>query len=222
MVRYDVGCGRPLAVGDRFCLAGQTYRLLAGDERLLAVLAELAVVRHFATGPWWLWRYRDAFRDIVAAASPTTLVYIALVTRDDGVRRLAIWLRGRMRTGTALDSLAVLARSRSELVRRELVRALRRLQAWNWLRRIAQYDPSPRVRAFAARRSLRTPLGPLARRLRSFARLPTAPTRPSLYVHRDVELRLRPPKPADLLRRLLQRIHDLVRGTAGTLRSGKR
>ena len=210
---FDVACGYGVAVGDTFCLGGQTYRVIPADRQVLEKLAEVCAYEGlFRANPTWLLRSRGQFRAICSSASPATLVHLALITRDDGIRRLAIWLRGRMGSSIAIDSLATLRNAKSEFVRRELVRALRRLQAWNWLRQIGQSDPSPRIRQFAQSRPHRISVQPMAHHLRTFRRIPVEPTRQPLYVSKEVALRLYPPKSIAFIRALLRRIHRWVHG----------
>ena len=211
MVRFDVACGNFVAVGDTFCLGGRTYRIIDSDRQVLELLADIANVRHFAKdNPRWLLRYRGEFCETSSSTSPATLVYLALVTRDDGIRRLAIWLRGRMGSSTAMDSLATLRHSKNVSVRRELVRALGRSQAWNWLREIGQSDSSPCLRQFAQSQLNRKRAKPMAIHLRTFMRIPAPSTRQSLYVSPEVALRLSPPKSVGFIRALLERIRRWV------------
>jgi len=152
---------------------------------------------------------RPRFRDIIRHERITGLFW-CVESREPDVVRLAIWLMGRIRAGVPISEIMPYCHSPDLRIRREVARALRRLNAWAELRAIAE-DDDPRVRQLAVQR----PAAPFATRLARVtiaAAAPEAPrARPAFFARLPFGPE-RPLKTPEFIRAMLERIRQLVRG----------
>jgi hypothetical protein len=163
--------------------------------------------------PFVLLRFRQRVRDVLQAPPRAVLAHFAAQTRDPACRRLAVWLRGRCRGTMGTLTFGRLWAHADPPLRRELARAFNRMDAWDYLRRIEESDPNPRVRRIARQPSPRSFGGRLASFLSGVRPRDVAKTETDLFLHDDFDpTGGRPAKPRWLIRRLLEHIRSLVHG----------
>lgn len=163
----------------------------------------------------WLLRYRPQFRRF-DNAFPAAM-YWRLRQCPDSMKPIAIWLLGRR--ALRIDHLGLFeyALNASPAGRRHAARALRRVEAWEKLRTLAKLSPDdPKIRWYAytpvAKRNFDERLRNFAEHVdHSHAAEGALPSRMPLWFANFDWVR-HPPKPAEFIRRLLQRIHRLVHG----------
>ena len=169
------------------------------------------VALHEGIRPTSLITWRDDFRRIIRNGR-VTACFLNLNQRDSESICIALWLVGRMQAKHGVSIVADYRSHADARVRREAARALRRLGAWSELRSMAD-DTSPLVRGFTRDDGPR----PLAVRLERFKQLVAPLDRPKTHVRESWFASLsiesgRQPKPAHLIRALLERIRRLVHG----------
>jgi len=201
--------------GYRFYVGPKRFVLRAGGVRTLELLAEMVEKWLDAERPARLVSLRAQIREIEHMACRAALCLAIESTADERLRRLAIWLRGRCRGTLGTSIVARYRTSPDPAIRKEVARALMRMDGWAELRQMEREDPDPRVRRMAVQPSPR----PYAARLDSFVRcvprLDVEPDETPLIVAPDVDPAAgRPPKPAWLIGMILERIHRLVSGLA--------
>lgn len=136
-------------------------------------------------------------------------------TNLDDRRRLFIWLRGRLGGKRGAEVIGRYADHPSWRMRKEVARALKRLQGWAELRYLREKETHPIVR----RMSKQTPARSFQQRLGAFCKSVepikvTPPSRrSSLFIDQSVTLLATMPKTLEMLRRLLQGISNGVRGS---------
>ena len=169
------------------------------------------VALHQGIRPTSLITWRDDFRRIIRNGR-VTACFPNLNQRDIESVCIALWLVGRMQAKHGVSIVADYRSHADARVRREAARALRRLGAWSELRAMAD-DTSPLVRGFTRDDGPR----PLEVRLARFKQMVAPLDRPKTHVRasRFASLPIEPgrqPKPAHLIRALLERIRRLVHG----------
>lgn len=196
----------------QYRLAGRDCRLHPDDVRALTLLAEIAESADLEN-PRWLIPLRSHIREIEDLNPRAALIHVIERTESPLMRVLAIWLRGRCRGTFGAAAVARHARSSHRSMRKHVVQCLKRLSAWSELRRIEWAERDRQIRQLARPASPK----PYAARLARFSRHMTG----SLVCGQRCELFLAPgvdltsgrrPKPVELIRMLLERIHRLVTG----------
>jgi hypothetical protein len=156
--------------------------------------------------------FRQDFRNILDDDAVGGLAW-AIGHGGDQSKRLAVWLVGRLERRRLAWLVAPLRCSDSPAVRKEVARALRRMDAWTEL---ATMSGDPAVRQFAVPPVRR----PFADRIGSFlghvAAGPPVGARASMPLVVNVSpLAGRPPRSAATIRRVLETIRRLVHGLRG-------
>jgi hypothetical protein len=163
----------------------------------------------------WLLPYRPQFRRVKASHSAVIRLY--LLNCPDVMRPIAIWLLGRCATVNQHFDLFEFALDASPPARRHAARALRRVEAWERVARLADASPGdPKIAWYA---STPTTKRDFRERLRSFAEHvdssraaeAAGPSRMALWFA-DIDWFRRPPKPVEYIRQILERIHRWVHG----------
>ena len=200
-----------------FRYRGKRYGLRRGQWRELRFLDRL--VRSVSSGPhdvYWLLRFRPDFRRLIANRPLALLAHLAASTRSVAMCRLTIWLLGRCGSSFGISAVAQPIRHDDVTLRREVARALQRMHAWSELREMEAGETDQRVLALATQSR---PV-PHADRLTIFL----GDVTPRVVQHTHTQLTCdariltrtgRPPKAASWIRRVLQRIHGLVRDQGG-------
>lgn len=208
-------CGFPLRRGSCFRYRGKRFLVTGRDVQSIKFLVRLVESRPAgAVDPFWLISYRADFRHVLARVSPAILALVVERSRVLPVRRLAIWLLGRVGGTLGASSIAAAARSKNVVLRREVVRALKRKHAWSQLRDIAQRDPDTRVRLLARQTRPHDYEDRLSGFLKGVTPHEVVQTEPVLMVADDLASRPgRPPKSRHFIRYILERIRWLVHGS---------
>ena len=139
------------------------------------------------------------------------LILIRLTILEDR-RRLFIWLLGHLKGQTG-NRLLIKFKSHPEWrTRKEVVRTLRKIEAWRELRQFEQFDPMGRIRRLAKPVEIFS----LEKRLEIFCRnvkpLPAVPKRRSLFISPGVSLRRIGTKPISVIRKCLLKIRHILAG----------
>jgi hypothetical protein len=199
-----------------FVFGGVLYYTSPDDVRLRVHLLDLirAHRQRCARGETaTLFRYRDNFRRITRER-PVSALVVCLASGPREMRQLAIWLLGRMGNRRTVAAIAQLGRDPDPSVRKEVAKALRRLDGWRYLRAMAETDPHPRVRRYANEEPPKLFPDRLRRYLaddvrRTGAKSDSQAPLPQSTVA-TVTLDGRPPKSSWFIARVLRRIHCLV------------
>jgi hypothetical protein len=191
---------------------GKRFRLRGAGRRSLSLLRDIARNPRCQSKDGLL-RLRPRIRAVLSAPAPVALSYVADRTKYTRALRVAIWLLGRIGNAYATPSVLCHVNHADFRVRREAIRALKRLHAWPQLARIQQSHDDARIRALAKV----SPPRPYADRLASFV----ADSKPIEHTEVAHQLVLapnvevgdgRPPKSRWQIGRVLRRIRRLVRG----------
>ena len=190
-----------------------TYR----NQKLLDLILHIDSFRRGHANRFWLLQFRREIRDLIGEEQRNILCHLAANIKDDSLRVLLVWFRGRCKGFVGTYQLAnIYYETPDPLLRKETVRALKRMQAWQELIKIFNSEPIDRIRNMAAQRS---PRG-YDYRLQTFLKREVAAvsmekkTMP-LFVAENVELISLPPlKSSGFIRLILERIHRLVRSTS--------
>jgi hypothetical protein len=210
MTRISKLVGFPADAMHSFRLS-KKYRLRESGVAALRLLEKIYDGIPKAPHRHWLCRFRPAIREIRRLNETAVLTQVVNRTSIREVRILAIWLRGRCGGHLGTDSIAQYATSADATVRKEVVRALVRMNAWGKLAEIAKRERDPRIRQLATSRSS----ADFRVRLDRFAvhvtpAEVTGPTQ-SFYVSPNVEFgKWHPAKSIEYIRQILQRIRNLV------------
>lgn len=206
--RLSKRCGFDIYVGKKFQLEGSQYRILAADIDALALLARLHAARPWPPNVYWLLPFRDLLR---RPSAGMIFAYAAQQCRYPQLRCLAIWLRGRRGGKIGMHTMAALYRGGDATLRKEVTRALKRMQAWSELRRIQACDPEPRIRRLARQK----PPQPYRTRMTQFMQQVTPcqslPAHIPFFEQSHLEIQEpNPPKSPSFIRSILERIRALV------------
>jgi hypothetical protein len=155
--------------------------------------------------------YRQTFRQIIRD-QPVVGLLAATRREDSTLRLLAVWLLGRCRAHRAAGLIAEMRNTTDRGLRKQVAKALARLEAWPELRRLHELEPDPVIRRLSAGQAPR----PLAERLERYARqveniAPVTGERMPLVTTCEPTAPS-PPKSRHVIRRLLEHIAALVRG----------
>jgi hypothetical protein len=206
-----------------FQFGGRRYRCYSDDFAAVRFLERLELDRATMAStageqprqPPRLLLLRDDFRRL-AADQPIAGLILCLIRGDMATRRLSLWLLGRCGNSRAIPALRLFATHSLRALRLAAVQSLRRLRARAELTEIAEFDPDPWIRQYAAAATGRT----FGAHLRRF--LEDDASRVAIGEHQTPrsmplvwnvpELARQPPKPAHLIREILARISRLLRG----------
>ena len=176
-------------------------------------LRQLANARRDNDPPPTLLSYRPQFREILAIA-PLRSLRDCFDSTNPEIQRLAIWLFGRCATPHVSSHVALFRHAQDVRLRREVARALQRLEAWSELRQM-EGDPDSQVRRLAVARGPsdydRRLAGFLQRDIESLdVATEVAPPRKTLWTV-DPLGPGRPAKNSSLIRRILLHIQAVLR-----------
>jgi hypothetical protein len=163
----------------------------------------------------WLLRYRPQFRRLDEALP--TPIHAYLRKCPETMAPVAIWLLGRCAIRTEHFALFDLAINAPPAARRHAARALRRVEAWEKLRKLAKRDPRDAKIAWYAytpvtKRNFRERLHNFTDHVdASHADQAAGPSRMPLWFA-DLDWIRRPSKPLAYIREILERIHRWVQG----------
>jgi hypothetical protein len=163
----------------------------------------------------WLLRYRTDFR-LLAEQGNGLVIQRFISVGDPALRPIFIWLLSKHANRFFLLGINEHCDDISPVVRKHVAKALRRLEAWALLKKMAARHPQDeRLRWFA---TAPTTKRPFSERLRDFrtgidashaAEVVTPSQMP--YWARESLWSYTPPKSVDVIRRMLRRIQHWVR-----------
>jgi len=148
------------------------------------------------------------------------VVRFYLLTCPPTMIAICVWLLGEFSDRAHLYELKTLRRYPSAQIRRHVAKALRRLEAWSYLREMAAANPDDaRIQWFATAPTIH---GPFAKRLENYKRFVddshagevVTPSRMPFWTAVRSWQRT-PPKSATYIRRMLRRIRFWVRAGVG-------
>lgn len=193
-----------------FRIENRLYRVHADGAEVLDILTEFYNASVTSANIGWALCLRDRVRRVELLNVRSVLTYVIQETPDERMRWLAIWLRGRCGGYMGTSIVAKCAHSPNFKLRKESVRALRRLSGWSQLREIANSATNSRIRIMATQHAAKPLDARLARVLASARRVPTSPQMPHLWMAPGLRIRLSAPKSLAMIRELLERIRSLV------------
>jgi hypothetical protein len=163
----------------------------------------------------WLLPWRSQFRRLADVEPAAIRLY--LLDCPDRMTPIAVWMLGRCATRVQHFDLLEFASDASPPTRRHAARALRRVEAWEKVTRLADAAPDDRRLAWYAhapttKRVFAARLQNFAEHLdRAHAAEASGPSRMSLWFA-DLDWVRRPPKSVAVIRQILQRIRRWVHG----------
>ncbi len=174
-----------------------------------------AQASHGAGCTIWLLKYRPYFRWVFEHGRVEP-IKLYLVDCPMEMIPVAVWLWGRLADRFRLYGLSAFCLDPSPKVRRQVAKALRRLEAWMLLNEMAATCPSDaKIQWYA---TAKTTHRPFAERLRNYqlsvggSRSPGEGTRSQMpFWTQNSSWERTPPKSASSIRRFLQRIQHWVR-----------
>jgi hypothetical protein len=210
---------RRFLIGQR-CLQSNTYQILKKIESAQREAEKKAAEE--AANVYWLLPYRKDLRTIYAGFHAlcndnqvdTLRRYMAFC--PSGMTPVCVWLLGKCADRFRLYGLAGLWDDPSPQVRRQVAKALRRVEAWSQLTKMARVFPNDDQIVWFA--TAPTKHRTYAQRLTNFVRsvddshageVETPSRMP--YWTRDKNWKYTPPKSRDFIRRMLRRIRHWVR-----------
>ncbi len=191
---------------------GQRFYLSQSAQRTIQLFYAIATTQ--PTQHCWLLKYRPQIREIQRRKCTTILSRIAEASTDPKVQLLAIWLLGRCGRSAGTKQIAPYMRSHDRQMRKELVRAFRRMSAWTELRAMIRHESDPCI----LRMAMHQRVPPFADRLVKFTRsvdqrseFDSSSAAQSLLIRPGVSCKDGlPAKSRTLIRVILERIHRLV------------
>jgi hypothetical protein len=203
--------GLPLTKDYWFYVGGQRFRLGPSGLRTLRLFIEIGEKSRAATDRFWLLSLRPQIREMEQGNARAALCLAVSRARDERLRVLAIWLRGRCGGTLGTSIVATHAKSPQRLMRKEVARCLCRMSGWADLRQIEACEADPRIRRLASQSGPVTHVSRLKRFCQNVSQFAAPPGEPQLFLAPGIESRQgRPPRPPWLIRLFLERIHRLV------------
>ncbi|MEX0642004.1 MAG: hypothetical protein WD468_04850 [Pirellulales bacterium] len=163
----------------------------------------------------WLLPFREDFRHVIRKSDHTAIrIYFSECPRE--MEPICVWLLGKCANRFQLYEVKHYRHDPSPKIRRHVAKALRRLEAWELLREMANADPNDaRIQWYA---TAPTANRPFSERLKDFAssaddshadEVSTPSQMPFWALERD--WKRSPPKSVLFMRRMLRRIRHWVR-----------
>jgi hypothetical protein len=207
--------GFPVQGGYRYKIGDRRFRLYAADLLVLWQLGHIYEQCAMREGQHWAVHSRKQIRMLESARARPVLSLVIRKTKDPVLRILAIWLRGRCGGTLGTSLLAESSHHHDDQPRKETARALKRMSAWHLLRSMAAMDVNPRIRRMA----VVAPPASFKERPSSF--IGKCETRPipdlarTLFVSPELNITQgKPPRSRALIRKILERIRQIVSGTS--------
>ncbi len=208
---YNEVC-RPLSRFRRFSVSGKTFYYGKFGRWFVTHFLVLARQSQKDHDIRWLIRHRTLIRNIESLGPAGLLTYLIANADASESHRLAIWLRGRCRGSFGTKVLAGFLNSPDLRIRKEVVRALHRMQGWAELRRMHENDPDSRIRRMATQAEIEDFELRSSRFQRNVQRRQINPHELATFVDETVDFGSGlPPKSPTLIRAILKRIQQTVR-----------
>lgn len=207
--------GLPVTKDYCFYVGGKRFRLGSVGLRALYLLTEIGQRWRSASDHYWLLPLRPCIREIQLQNPRAALCLAISQTRDERLRVLAVWLRGRCGGSLGTSVVATHANSRQRLLRKEVARCLRRMSGWSDLRLIEAVEADPRIRRLAMQPRPPSHASRLTQFCQNLRRSVKPQSEPQLYLAPWIESRQgRLPRSPWLIRLFLEHIHRLVSRSA--------
>lgn len=199
----------------QFRIGRQRFRIGARGAKTLKHLGTIYDLCATTVDSNCLIQARPLIRDIQRWNSSATLALVVSQAKDPTMRILAIWLRGRCGGTLGTKIVSQFAKYPDFKTRKEVARALRRMSGWQTLDEMAADDSSERVRNLATCKPARPIVDRISRFMNHVSWRAVPDAKKDVFVAADVDYRHgKPPKSADLIRVILQRIRRLLNGHA--------
>lgn len=208
--------GFPCRDSYRFRLAGRYYRVGDCGVTALKILAQIYFAKANADSMYWALAVRDKVRQAEHLVARHVLSQVIEMTDDDQLRLLAVWLRGRcgghLGTKVVANAAIRVAKDRSDAfaLRKECVRALRRMSGWAQIRQLVHNETNSRLLCMASPPTGRAYQDRLAAALQNMECKTVDRPQATLWIWPEVKLRLSRPKSLHVIRQILMRIRRLV------------
>ena len=201
--------GFPVDASHKFRINGQSYRLNESGAKAIVLAVELL---HRRASLQSLLPLRSEIRSVELGNCKAALSYLIEMTSNHDLRVIAIWLRGRCGGYVGSQTIAKFAQSEEERIRFLAAKAMQSMGVWSTLATMARNDPSERVRRIAAPRPPRKFRDRLCNFSKNVEPIPHSPKQRELFWSTLIDLRnpVRK-KSVDFIRRLLERIRNMVR-----------
>lgn len=199
----------------RFRIDSRLYRVNPDGAEVLDILTEVYNASLRCDKPCWALGVREQIRRVEVLNVRSVLTYVIQETPNEHMRLLAIWLRGRCGGYIGTSVIAKCAHSPNFKIRKESVRALRRLSGWAHLREIAISTSDARIRSMATQRAGKPLNERLSSMLANMRPVQISPQRKQLWMLPGMRLKLSPPKSLAMIRQLLNRIKSEVSNSKG-------
>ena len=195
-----------------FSILGRQHLLGETGRETLRLLSEIDQLARSDVGGFWALRSRPQLSQLRKLRRPSVITLVILHTRDQRLRKIAIWVRGHLTGMLGASVLGEYLHSSDAELRKVTVRALKRMNVCSDLPEVAKSDPNPRIRRIAQLR----PARPFGERINKFKRnvhaRATETKEQPLFISPSVTMRDgRPAKSSSLIQRILHRIRRLVR-----------
>lgn len=207
-------------------IAGKRENLGKSGRRTLRLVAETVQFRSKYRSKYrngcWAAKYRPdrrlqdlLFEDSICRIRVRYALKILIrETQSDSVRRIAIWFGGRCAGTDLIQDIAAYRTHKDCRMRKEVIRALARMNGWSYLREIERTEVVPRLRRIAAQKSPTEFEGRLSKFVRN-----TVPRKVNdfdngkLWLHKSVKFTADfYPKSIGLIRFYLKRISKAING----------
>ena len=199
----------------RFRIEKRLYRVNPDGAEALSILSEIHTASLTAKDRYWALRLRQHIRRIEFLNCRAIMSHVIKMTRDDRMRLLAIWLRGRCGGYIGTSSVAEYASSTCFEIQKESVRALQRMSGWADLRQIADSAENLRIRNLAKQRTAKPLNDRINSLLRNMRPIPQGSKNKELWLLPGLALGFTTPKTIETIRRILLRIKHLVSNPNG-------
>jgi hypothetical protein len=198
--------GFPVKATHKFRINGAKYRI--GNTGVKAIELALELLRRQRSSESLL-ALRPLIRDCTQGDCKAALSLLIEQTPNHELKKIAIWLRGRLGGYIGSKAISNQVHSEDEKMRFVAAKALRRMNGWSTLAVVSEIDPSERVRRIAtlsAPRQFRERLSGFSKNVET---IPVSPKPISMFWSRLIDLNnpIRT-KSIELIRRLLVRIRD--------------
>ncbi|MEM7457484.1 MAG: hypothetical protein AAF456_24335 [Planctomycetota bacterium] len=143
--------------GMKFSIQGRSYRLRRNGMQTLALMLQIHELHSGAKSRsvFAISEIRERLCRIKQLGRGDVLMLVVSTTDDRLMKRVAIWLRGHLHGSVGTRFLAKTYLDSDDQIRKEVVRALKRMNAWCQLEFIASIEPNPRVRNIAQAKAAR-------------------------------------------------------------------
>jgi len=151
MVPIMVRFGFPIDPKHKFRLHGRKYQIGPSGVRTLRLLDVVFFACTTSVDANWAFRYRSQIKSLRTMRNPRSLLSLVIQRTDNTTLRiLAIWLRGHCGGFVGTPTVAAFSEDADDQMRKEVARALVRMEAWDKLRGMASVETNQRIQRMVA------------------------------------------------------------------------